>query len=74
MKIYEEKGLCEFHAWSGAIDTKERIIEEGKEEEFEALIEEMYPDGLSDTDLNDLLWFDDEMLYNMLGMESEEEE
>ena len=34
----------------------------------------MYPDGLSDTELNDLLWFEPEQIYDWLGIEEEEEE
>lgn len=47
------------------------IEEEGKEEEFNQLIEELYPDGLTDTELNDLLWFDDKWIYETLGIEEE---
>ncbi len=74
MKIVSEIGLEEFNAWSGAVTTKERIIEEGKEREFEDLIEEYYPEGLTDTELNDLLWFEDEWLFESLGIVDEEEE
>ena len=74
MKIVSEIGLEEFNAWSGAVTTKERIIEEGKEREFEYLIEECYPEGLTDTELNDLLWFEDEWIFDSLGIVDEEEE
>ena len=74
MKIVSEIGLEEFNAWSGAVTTKERIIEEGKEREFEYLIEECYPEGLTDTELNDLLWFEDEWIFDSLGIVEEEEE
>ena len=71
MKIINETNLFDFEAWSGSIDTKERIINEGKEEEFEQLIEELYPDGVTDTKLNDLLWFGNEWLYENLGIKEE---
>ena len=69
MKVYEELNLKDFNAWSGAVETKERIIKEGKEEEFEELIEELFPDGLSATELNDILWFKEEYVLNILGIE-----
>lgn len=72
MKVYEELTLKDFETWSGATTTKNRIIEEGKEQEFEDLIEELYPEGLSATELNDLLWFDDSIL-KYIGIEEEEE-
>ena len=74
MKITMELSLREFEAWSGAVDTKEKIIEAGKTEEFETLIDELYPEGIDATTLNDLLWFDVDWLYENLGMITEEEE
>lgn len=75
MKTFNENTtLSNFNAWSGAIETKERIIEEGKEDNFDQLIEELYPDGLSETSLNDILWFDEEWIFEMLGISDEEED
>ena len=72
MTIKMEIGLREFDAWSGAISTKDVILDNGKEDMFEELINELYPEGLSETELNDLLWFDDDWLYEQLGIEIEE--
>ena len=69
MKVYEELNLKDFESWSGATETKNIIINEGKEEEFEELIEELFPNGVSVTELNDLLWFDSEYILNCLGIE-----
>ena len=74
MKVIFETSLENFEAWSGAVDTKKKIIEAGKTEEFETLIDELYPDGIDATTLNDILWFDVEWLYDTLGMIDEEEE
>lgn len=63
--------LSDFDAWSGAVDTKKTIINQGKEEEFNDLMEELYPDGLTETGLNDLLWFSDDWVYEMLEIEEE---
>lgn len=72
MKLFSETKLVDFQAWSGAVDTKNTIIEHNKAEEFDYLIEELYPDGLSETQLNDLLWFDEEWVFESLGIEIEE--
>ena len=73
MRVYNDNlTLRNFNAWSGATDTQDRIINEGKAEQFDNLIEELYPDGLSETTLNDLLWFEDEWIFEMLGIELEE--
>lgn len=71
MKIITETTIRNFKAWSGAVETVERIVEEGKSELFDNTIEELYPDGLTDTELNDLLWFEEETIYEWLGIESE---
>ena len=73
MIIKTEKNLRNFEAWSGAIETKNLILDAGLEEEFEGLIEELYPDGLSDTELNDILWFDSDWILENLGIKEEEE-
>ena len=74
MLIIEETTLFNFEAWSGAVETKERIIEAGLEEEFERLIDDCYPEGITSTQLNDILWFDSEWVYEALGMTEEDEE
>lgn len=74
MKIIQELGIGEFEAWSGGESTKDRIVEANKEAEFDSLIEELYPDGLTDTQLNDILWFESEWVFESLGISEEEEE
>jgi hypothetical protein len=74
MKTFNETNLVNFDAWSGAVETKERIINEGKAKDFDSLIDELYPDGLSETHLNDLLWFEEDWIFEMLGIENEEED
>ena len=71
MTITYELDLNNFQAWSGAKDTLERIQSEGKCEELENVLEELYPDGMTETELNDLLWFDSESVYEWLGIRSE---
>ena len=73
MTIKTETNLRNFEAWSGAIDTKNLTLDAGLEEEFEMLIDELYPEGLSDIDLNDILWFDSDWILETLGIKEEEE-
>ena len=72
LKVYHEISETEF--WSGAVDTAEKITEADKWDELEEILEDSYPDGISETELNDLLWFDSEMVLEWLGIEEEEEE
>ena len=76
MKIYKEESLSNFEWWSGAVATADRIWEERGTEgwnELEAILEDAYPDGMDETELNDLLWFDAETVYEWLGIGDEEE-
>ena len=73
MKITSEMSLKNFKAWSGAKDTLNKLIELDKCDELEFILDDLYPDGLTDTQLNDILWFDDEWIYETLGIETEEE-
>lgn len=72
--INENQTLYNFQAWSGAKNTQKTIIEHGKEEDFDNLMEELYPDGLTETQLNDILWFESDWLFASLGISEEEEE
>ena len=74
MRTYNDTRLVDFYAWSGGKETKDAIIEAGKADEFDSLIEELYPDGLSETQLNDILWFEEDWIFENLGMTEEEEE
>jgi len=70
MKLFSETKLVDFQTWAGATDTKNIIIDNDKAEDFDYLIEEIYPDGLSETQLNDILWFDSEWVLEQLGIET----
>ena len=74
MRIYSETSVENFEAWSGAVDTLDRVKEAGKCDELESILEDLYPDGMSETELNDLLWFEPETVFEWLGIEEEEEE
>lgn len=66
-EIYD---LADFEAWSGGEHTKCKIVKVGSGTEFMEALQEHYPDGLTETELNDLLWFDDEWCYELVGLNS----
>lgn len=75
MKTFNENlQLSDFNAWSGAVETKETILHNNKGDDFDRLIEELYPDGLSDTQLNDVLWFESDWIFEQLGISEDDEE
>ena len=73
MKIYKETSLANFEGWSGAEDTLNRIISEGKCDTLEAILEDMYPDGIDETNLNDLLRFESDTVFEWVGIRTESE-
>lgn len=71
MTITYELDLNTFEAWSGAKETLERIQRERKCGLLEQILDDIYPDGMTETELNDLLWFEPETVYEWLGIRSE---
>ena len=60
------------NSWSGAIARLDEIEENGKEDEFLSLLNDLISsseNGWTDTQLNDFIWFDDEWYFEELGME-----
>ena len=54
----EITSLREFEAWAGAKDNLNTVLENGKMDELDALVEELFYEPVSETTLNDFLWFD----------------
>lgn len=61
-------------AWGGATFTLDTIEEKGKEQEFMDLLEELYPEGVDETALNDFIAFDDDYIFECLGISDDDEE
>lgn len=70
MKIYSEKSLRNFEFWSGAKDRAQYLTDD-ELSTIENELENIYPDGLSETELNDLFWFEFDWICEMIG-ETEE--
>lgn len=72
LKVYTT--IDEYKPWSGAIDTWETIVDNNMADTLESILEDMYPEGISMTELNDLLWFEPEtVLGDWLGLDVEED-
>ena len=55
----ELNSVYNFEAWSGGKSTLDRVIEKNRVDELDELLEEFFSDSeLTDTQLNDFLWFD----------------
>ena len=70
MKYYVETSLENFEAWSGGRDTLEVLIEKGLCDTVEACLEEALGEDISDTDINDTLWFERDMIAEWCGFAS----
>lgn len=73
MDVIIRKSFGDFEPWSGAVDTWERIQEAGKIDDLENILEIEYPDGIDETELNDLLWFEPETVFEWLDMPTDEQ-
>ena len=70
MKYYVETSLENFEAWSGGRDTLEVLIEKGLCDTVEACLEEALGEDVSDTAINDVLWFERDMIAEWCGFSS----
>lgn len=68
MKIYYDMDLKDFDYWGGAVNNVQSMSEEDLAILQEAL-EDCFPDGIEATMLNDIMWFEDEWIDEMLGRE-----
>ena len=69
MKIYGDIPLTQFEFWAGAKDTVEELTE-SELEQIEQILEDIYPEGLSETELNDIFWFERDLIAEWLGYEN----
>lgn len=73
MTIITEQSLRSFEFWSGAKDNADELTIE-QFDELESMLDELYPDGITETQLNDLMWFDFDDVKSWLGINDEEDE
>lgn len=72
MKINTETNLRNFEFWAGARETVSYLT--GDELDFiEAILEDLYPDGMDETAVNDFFWFDDDVIAEWLGFNAFDE-
>ena len=67
MKIINEiEGLENFEPWSGAVRIYETLTEK-QIAQLDSEFEMIYPEGMTDTQVNDLLWHDSDWVAELLG-------
>lgn len=72
--LYKEMSIFDFEPWSGAVNTYERLKCGGKLDELDSLLPDMFgKDDVEETELNDLLWFEPDTVYELVGLPTESE-
>lgn len=68
MKIHEERSLRDFEFWAGGADNAKELTDE-QLDQLELILEDLNPNGVSSTYINDLMWFDFDTIKEWLGIE-----
>ena len=73
MKVYDEIALSNrnFEVWGSAKENADSLTN-GQLATVEAILEDLYPEGISATQLNDIFRFDFDQIREWLGIEPEE--
>lgn len=73
MKVFKEvESYNDFDFWAGARDTVKYLTSDEVEQIF-SMLEEIYPEGMTETEVNDFFWFEDDTIAEWLGYSDFEE-
>lgn len=57
------------NAWGNATNTLEEVQNHEKEDELMELLDELYPDGVDEVELNDFLGYEDVYIFQNLDID-----
>ena len=69
MKVHSETKLSQFKFWAGATQRVKYLTWE-QLDTIEEILNDLYPNGIKATELNDLFWFDEDTIAEWLGYDS----
>ena len=72
MRVYAETSLNNFEFWSGGKD-RAKYLTWQELDTIEAILEDLYPEGVDETTINDLFWFEEDTIAEWLGYADFEE-
>lgn len=72
MIIFTDYPLTHFEFWGGA-SAVAKLLTVPELEQIEQCLSEIYPNGLSATQLNDIFWFEDDFIAKAIGFNDFEE-
>lgn len=73
MKVINEISFGSYNTRSSAQSFLNRIVSEGKAELLDAVLTDMYPDGINENELDDILDYSEEDVCRWLDMRTEED-
>lgn len=68
MIVRTDISLSDFKFWSGAVDRASKLSAEDFST-IEDVLTDMYPDGMTDTEVNDFFWFNEDFIAECLGFD-----
>ena len=71
MIVIKEMSLTEFDFWSGAKDFAAKLTY-SELKELDSHFEELFSDGIDELKVNDLFWFEQELICEWLNLDLEE--
>ena len=72
--LYKEMSIHDFEPWGGAVNTYERWKRNDKLNELEWSLSKIFgKDDIEETELNDLLWFEPDTVYEIVELNTESE-
>lgn len=72
MRVMCEMSLTSFQFWAGAKDNA-MMLNYDELEQVGYILEDIYSEGIEDTTINDLFWFEFNIVCEWLGLEYDEE-
>jgi len=72
MRITKDESLSNFEFWSGAKDTVKYLTND-ELETIESILEDLHPEGMSEGEINDIFWFEEDIIADWLGYNNFEE-
>tara|TARA_R110002012_G_scaffold319502_2_gene540417 strand:- start:129 stop:359 length:231 start_codon:yes stop_codon:yes gene_type:complete len=71
MKLISETDLTDFECWSGAKYFFNKLTYQ-ELKTISLRLEELYPDGMTDTQINDLFWFEEDFICKLINEDIDE--
>ena len=69
LRSYSEIPLAEYNFWPEAQD-RTRFLTEEELNRIEQILEQLYPEGLNEDEINSIFWLEEGLIAEWLGYES----